>query len=122
MSSKKDTSSFGYFYKFPNTEECWEKWYSLLPFLNSGFNGRFKVSYKYNGKSIPGVYKRGWFHCKKEYATEVRVYVNVKDKIRDREYVAKKRWEKQAELHKEERRHERRMLEIEKDYAWYLHN
>ena len=121
MSSKKDTSSFGYFYKFPNTEECWEKWYSLLPFINSGFNGRFKVSYKYNGKSTED-YRRSPSHCIKEHGTEVRVYLNVKDKIRERELVSRKTWELRNELREEERRHHRRLFEIEESYTWYLHN
>ena len=117
--SSKDNSSHRYVAKVPNTDEGWAKIEALKGIINKD---RYRLVYKYNGKSIPGVYKRGYYHCVKEYATEVRIYVNVKDKIRDREYVAKKRWEKQAKLHEEERRHERRMFEIEEDYAWCLHN
>ena len=121
MSSKKDTSSFGYFYKFPNTEECWEKWYSLLPFLNSGFNGRFKVSYKYNGKSTED-YRRSPSHCIKEHGTEVRVYLNVKDKIRDSEFIMNKRWERLTKIREERRRHKHRLSEIEAIYGCFLGN
>lgn len=117
--SSKDNSSHRFMAKVPNTDEGWAEIEVLKGIINKD---RYRLIYKYNGKSIPGVYKRGWYHCKKEYATEVRVYLNVKDKIRESELVSRKTWELRNELREEERRHHRRLFEIEESYAWFFNN
>ena len=115
----KDNSSHRFMAKVPNTDEGWSKIEALKGIINKD---RYRLVYKYNGKSIPGIYKRGYYSCIKEYATEVRVYLNVKDAVRDSEFMAKNRWEMNRELREEERRHERRLFEIEESCSWYLHN
>ena len=115
----KDNSSHRFMAKVPNTDEGWEKIEALKGIINKD---RYRLVYKYNGKSIPGVYKRGWYHCKKEYATEVRVYLNVKDKIRDSEFIMNKRWERLTKIREERRRHKHRLSEIEAIYGCFLGN
>lgn len=115
----KDNSSHRFMAKVPNTDEGWSKIEALKGIINKD---RYRLVYKYNGKSIPGIYKRSYYSCRKEYATEVRVYLNVKDKIRDNEFMSKKRWQLSKELREEKQRHERILFEIEERYYWYLHN
>ena len=117
MSSKKDNSSHRFMAKVPNTDEGWKKIEALKGMMNKD---RYRLVYKYNGKSIPGVYKRGWYHCKKEYATEVRVYLNVKYPIQDRELIDKKTADKRWEIQQEEMRHRAKLRRINEEYSWYL--
>ena len=114
---KNDASAHRYFMKVPNTDEGW----SMIEAAKEGLNkDRYALVYKYNGKSIPGVYKRGHYSCVKKYATHVRVYLNVKDSVRQRELISRKRWEMESKLRQEEREHDRRCQSIVDRYSWYL--
>jgi len=115
--AKKDSSAHRYFMKVTNDDEGWRK----IEAAKSGLNkDRYSFTYKYNGKSIPGVYRRGYYSCVKKYATHVRVYLNVKDDIRRFETIASKRAEMERELRSEELRHEREMMDIHDRYTWWL--
>ena len=116
---KNDASAHRYFMKVPNTDEGWQQIEAAKEGLNKD---RYTFVYKYNGKSIPGVYRRGHYSCVKKYATHVRVYLNVKDNVRERELVSRKLWEMQSELRKEQIRHDTRLFEKEESYAWFLNN
>ena len=113
---KNDASAHRYFMKVPNTDEGWQQIEAAKEGLNKD---RYTFVYKYNGKSIPGVYKRGHYSCVKKYATHVRVYLNVKDSIRDREFVARKRSEMYRKLDRLERNYEKDRQQIEDDYLYW---
>jgi hypothetical protein len=119
MDKKNDASAHRYFMKVPNDAEGWQQ----IELAKKGLNkDRYTFVYKYNGKSIPGVYKRGYYSCVKKYATHVRVYLNVKDSVRERELVSRQLWKMESELRQEELRHEKKLFEIEESYAWFLLN
>ena len=117
MDKKNDASAHRYFMKVPNDAEGWQQ----IELAKKGLNkDRYTFVYKYNGKSIPGVYRRSYYSCVKKYATHVRVYLNVKDSVRQRELVSRKRWEMESELRQEDFEHERRCQAIVDSYSWYL--
>ena len=114
---KKDASAHRYFMKVNNDDEGWRQIEAAKEGLNKD---RYTFVYKYNGKSIPGVYKRGAYSCVSKYATEVRVYLNVKKKVEDRELVYRKRWEMKRKLWDAELRYKRECDSIRDSYSWWL--
>lgn len=114
---KKDASAHRYFMKVNNDAEGWRQIEAAKEGLNKD---RYTFIYKYNGKSIPGVYRRGYYSCVKKYATHVRVYLNVKDSVRQRELISRKKWEMKRKLWDAELRYKRECDSIRDSYSWWL--
>ena len=119
MDKKNDASAHRYFMKVPNTDEGWQQIEAAKEGLNKD---RYTLVYKYNGKSIPGVYRRSYYSCVKKYATHVRVYLNVKDNVRDREFLSRKKQEMYRKLDRLERNYHKEIKEIEDNYLYWWRN
>lgn len=111
--AKKDSSTSRFFIKVLNDDAGWRIINGIRKSLN---RDRYSIVLKGNGpRQGPGYYS-----CNREDWVEIRVYLNVKKKVEDRELVYRKRWEMKRKLWDEELRYKRECDSIRDSYSWWL--